>query len=83
MENLLNIIVAISAIGFGVLIYFLVKLFKEQQKTNDNLNSNNLVLQEIKKQLEKLETVEKEGLSISKEGFNQMEKALKETINLD
>lgn len=82
-ENLLTVLIALSAIGFGVAIFFLFKLLKEQRQTNENLTANNKSLTEIKTQLEKLEAVEKEHKSVSQTGFTQIETALKETIKLD
>ena len=83
MENLIIAFISVTAIGFGVTIFFVSKLLKEQKQTNENLTSNKEVLTSIKTQLEKIETVEKEHKAISKEGFNQVENALKETIKLD
>ena len=83
MENLIIAFISVTAIGFGVTIFFVSKLLKEQKQTNENLTSNKEVLTNIKTQLEKIEAVEKEHKSISKEGFNQIENALKETIKLD
>jgi len=83
MENLLIVLIALSAIGFGVAIFFQTKLLKEQRQTNENLIANNKSLSDIKTQLDKLETVGKENKAVSKEGFAQIENALKETIKLD
>ncbi|MEP7171561.1 MAG: hypothetical protein ABI855_19475 [Bacteroidota bacterium] len=83
MENLLIILIVLTAIGFGVAMFFLSKFLKEQQLTNENLTSNNKSLSEIKTQLDKLEAAEKEHKSVSQTGFSQIEAALKETIKLD
>ena len=83
MENLIIAFISVTAIGFGVTIFFVSKLLKEQKQTNENLTSNKEVLTNIKTQLEKIESVEKEHKTLSKEGFNQIENALKETIKLD
>jgi hypothetical protein len=83
MENFIIAFISVTAIGFGVTIFFISKLLKEQKMTNENLTSNKEVLTNIKMQLDKIEAVEKEHKTLSKEGFNQIENALKETIKLD
>ncbi|MBK8847504.1 MAG: hypothetical protein IPO27_13530 [Bacteroidetes bacterium] len=83
MENLIIAFISVTAIGFGVTIFFISNLLKEQKLTNEKLTSNKEVFINIKTQLEKLEVVEKEHKTLSKEGFTQIENALKETIKLD
>ena len=83
MENLIIAFIAVTVIGFGVTIFFVSKLLKEQRQTNENLTANNKTLSELKTQLEKIEAVGKEHKSVSKDGFNQIENSLKETIKLD
>ena len=83
MENLIIVFILVTVIGFGVTIFFVSKLLKEQNQSNENLTSNNKVLTDIKTQLEKIESVEKEHTLFSKEGFIQIENVLKETIKLD
>jgi hypothetical protein len=81
MENL--IITLVISIGFGVTIFIISKLLKEQKQTNEKITSNNEILTEIKVYLEKIETIEKEHKILSNEGFIHIENVLKETIKLD
>lgn len=83
MENIIIAFIAVTVIGFGVTVFFVSKLLKEQKQTNENLTANNQALTELKTQLEKIETVGKEHKTVSKDGLAQVENALKETVKLD
>ncbi len=83
MENIIFAFLSVTAIGFAVTIFFISKLLKEHKQTNENLTSSKEVLTNINTQLEKIEAIEKEHKAVSKEGFTQIENALKETIKLD
>lgn len=83
MENIIYAFIAVTVIGFGVTVFFVSKLLKEQKQTNENLTANNKTLTEIKTQLEKIEAVGKEHKTVSKDGLAQVENALKETVKLD
>lgn len=83
MENLVITFIVVTVIGFGIAIFFISKLLREQKQANESLTSSNRILTDLKAQLEKIEGVGKEHKSISKEGFTQIENALKETVKLD
>lgn len=83
MENIIIAFISVTVIGFGITIFLISKLLKEQKQTNEAFTTNNKTLADLKAQLEKIETVEKEHKAISKDGFSQIESALKETIKLD
>lgn len=83
MENIIIAFISVTVVGFGVTVFFVTKLLKEQKQTNENLTVNNKVLTDIKTQLEKIETVGKEHKTVSKDGLTQIENALKETVKLD
>jgi hypothetical protein len=82
MENIIVAFIAVTAMGFGVTIFFVSKLFKEQRQINDNLTASVKALADIKTQLEKIEAVGKEHKAVSKDGLAQVENALKETVKL-